>query len=887
MKSTRRLFRLPPSERLVSDDVAAEIEFHVDERARDLVARGLEPGAARAQALREFGDVGEARAELEALGRRRERRTARSAWLSDLTQDIRYGVRSWLRAPTFALLAVLTLALGIGANAAVFSVVKSVLLNPLPYADADRLVRAFGSYPSDQIVERGPLSPGAITLVRERQRSFESVAGFMNYTADAVFGAEDGPTMGSMAWVEPDFFRALGVPAALGRTFSADDADPDTGRVIVLSHAAWQQLYAGDRDVLGRDLLINAIPRTIIGVLPREFVSPVGDADAYFALDLAPYLATHSGTHHNHWMGLVGRLNPGVKQDAAHAELAALGAELAREHPDNYAGRGIVAMPIREALAGDTRTPLLLLLGSAALVLLIACANLAGALLSRALSRRKEFAVRVALGAGRGRLVRQLLTESTLLSLAGGAVGVLVALLGLAAARRVALSALPSYAELSLDGGVLAITALLALATGIAFGLVPALAVGRADARSGMQAESRSASESRHARRLRGTLVAAQIALCVSLLAGAGLLARSLWAMTSAPLGFEPAGVLTTNIQLPGGYYGSNEARAAFRDRFMEEVGALPGVTGVAVASSIPTDVGNQSSFSIVGSPWPTEGEPFVLLASVSHDYFRTLGITVVRGRAFDERERDDAPRVIIISESMARRYWGGADPVGTRITIGFAGDEQVEVIGVVADVRNDLTRADAEPMAYASIRQLHWGDNYLIRGGGDAQELVRPVEHALATIDPNLPLGRTAPLAAIVGRGLIGQRLPVLLMSAFGALALLLASVGVYALFAAMAAARTKEFGVRMALGSTPAAIARLVLRQGGAWMLAGLAGGALGIVLVMRALRGLLYGVAPFDPIALGLAVALLLAAATLALLAPVRRAARVEPAMVLRGE
>jgi putative ABC transport system permease protein len=887
MKRIRRLFRLPPSERRLADDIAAEIEFHVYERARHLAARGMDASAARAQALREFGDVDEARAELEALSRRRERRTARSAWLSDVAQDVQYGVRSWLRAPTFALLAVLTLALGIGANAAVFSVVKSVLLNPLPYADADRLVRAFGSYPSDQIVERGPLSPGAITLVRERQRSFESMAGFMSYTPDAVFGAEDGPAMGSTAWVEPDFFHALGVPAALGRTFISDDADPDTGRVIVLSNAAWQRLYAGDRSVIGRDLLINAIPRTIIGVLPRDFVGPAGDADAYFPLDLTHYLATPAGTHVNHWLGLVGRLNPGVTLDAARAELAALGTELAREHADHYAGRGIVAMPMRDALAGDTRTPLLVLLGSAALVLLIACANLAGALLARALSRRKEFAVRVALGAGRGRLVRQLLTESTLLSLAGGAVGVLVAVVGLAVVRRVALTALPSYAELSLDGGVLALTALLALATGIGFGLVPALAVGRADARSGMQAESRNASESRRSRRLRGALVAAQIALCVSLLAGAGLLGRSLWAMTNAPLGFEPAGVLTTNIQLPNRYYGTNETRAAFRDRFMDEVHALPGVTGVAVASSIPTDVGNQSSFSIVGSPWPTEGEPFVLLASVSHDYFRTLGITVVRGRAFDEREHDDAPRVVIISESMARRYWGGADPVGTRITIGFGGDEPIEVIGVVTDVRNDLTRADAEPMAYASLRQLHWGDNYLIRGSGDAQSLVRPIEHVLTTIDPNLPLGRTAPLAAIVGQGLIGQRLPVLLMSAFGALALLLASVGVYALFAAMAAARTKEFGVRMALGSTPRAIAGLVLRQGGVWMLAGLAGGALGIVLVVRGLRGLLYGVAPFDPIALGLAVGLLLAAATLALLAPVRRAARVEPGVVLRGE
>jgi putative ABC transport system permease protein len=887
MRSIRRLFRLPASERRVRDEVAAEIDFHVDERTRDLVGRGVEPHVARGQALREFGDVSEARAELEALSRRRVRRTVRSAWWSDLGQDVRYGARSWLRAPLFGLLAVLTLALGIGANAAMFSVVKSVLLNPLPYADADRLVRAFGSYPAGELVERGPLSPGAITLIRERQRSFESMAGFMNYTPAVVVGAEDGPAMGSVNWVEHDFFRALGVPAALGRTFTPDDPDPDTGRVIVLSHAAWQRLYSGDRGVLGRELLINAIPRTIIGVLPRDFVGPAGDADAYFPLDLAPYLATPEGSHGNHWLGLVGRLNPGVTQAAARSELAALGAGLTREHPEQYAGRGVVAMPMREALVGDTRLPLLVLLGSAALVLLIACANLAGALLSRALSRHREFAVRVALGAGRGRLLRQLLTESTLLAVVGGAAGVLLALVGLAGARHIAASALPSYAELSLDGGVLLVTALLALVTGIGFGLVPALAVGRADPAAGMRVGSRGASEGRRSRRLRGALVAAQIALCVSLLAGAGLLGRSLWAMTNAPLGFEPAGVLTATVQLPSTYYGTDEARAAFRERFMERVRALPGVAGVAVASSVPTDVGNQSSFSILGSPWPTEGEPFVLFANVSDDYFRTLGITIVRGRTFDERDHGGAPRVAVISEGMARRYWPGTDPLGARIRMGPGGDDPIEVIGIVADVRNDLTRADAEPMAYGSIRQLDWGDNYLIRGSGDPQALVRPVEQVLAATDPNLPLGRTAPLPAMVAQRLAGQRLPVALMSAFGALALLLASVGVYALFTAMAVARTKEFGVRMALGSTPAAIARLVLRQGGMWMLAGLAGGALGVVLVVRWLRSLLYGVAPFDPVALGLAVGTLLAAATVALLAPVRRATRVEPVVALRDD
>jgi putative ABC transport system permease protein len=885
----RWLFRLPASERGVAGDVEDEIAFHVEERTRELTARGMAPAAARAEALREFGDVGEARVELERIGRRRVRRTRRSGWWSDLRQDLGYGVRSAVRSPLFSLLAVLTLALGIGANAAVFGVLKSVLLDALPYAEADRLVRVYGHLVTGSD-ERGPLSAGTVRDLAERQRSFESTSYFQSYVPDAVVGGDEGPRIEKVAWVEEDFFRTLGVAATRGRTFRPDDVDSDTARVVVLSHAAWQRVLGGDPEALGREVRVNGIPRTVIGVLPRDFVAPMGEADLFFALDIGGMLANPISVRRTHFLGLVGRLKPGVAPESARRELAAIGVDLAREHPEDNGSIRVVAMPLREAMVGDTRTPLLVLMGSAALVLLIACANLAGALLSRTISRRREFAVRVALGAGRGRLVRQLLTESTLLALAGGAAGLLLAVSLLSLLRGLALPALPEYAALSLDGGAVLVTALLALGTGLAFGVAPALSVGRVDPQPTLRDESRGVSESQRSRRLRGMLVAGQIALSLSLLAGAGLLARSLWAMTAAPLGFDPERVLTVGVQLPNRDYPTWERRLQFYQEFEERLGGLPGVLDVASTSGVPTQVLSWNGVTVVGQPPPPDdAQPFVLYSSVSDAYFRALRIPLLRGRAFDARDHNDAPPTVVISESMARQFWPGGDALGARIRIGPDPESRpIEVIGIVGDVRNDPSRPEAEAITYRSNRQDTWNMlTFVLRTEGDPLALVRPVERELAALDPGLPLNQPTTLRAVLGEGLAGRRLPVLLMAAFGALALLLVSVGVYAMFTSMAATREREFGVRMALGSSRRAIATLVLWQGGVWMVAGLAGGALGIVVITRLLQDMLYGVQPFDPLTLGLAVLVLLGCATAALLTPVRRATRVDPATAMRAQ
>ncbi|HTG36347.1 MAG TPA: ABC transporter permease [Thermoanaerobaculia bacterium] len=864
-------------QRTAEPELDEEIQFHLDMQTEKNQRLGMSPEEARRAALVRFGGTDRIKEEA--------RDEYRSRPLEDFVQDLRYGVRSALGAPLFTLLAVLTLALGIGANAAVFGVVKSVLLDALPYADADRLVRVYARK-VDGTLERSGVSAGAVLDYTQRQRSFTRLTAFFNGTDNATLNSKTGPRILKLTLAGAGFFETLGVPALLGRTLS--DADCATGaKVLMLSHAAWLRDFAGDPGVIGRAIRLNGNPWQVVGVLPRGFVGPMGDADLWLPLDLGPVLRNPLRARRQHWLGLIGRLAPGATIEAAQRDFAAIAADLSREHPDSDAGITTAMESLRDAMVGDTRTPLLVLMASAGLVLLITCANLAAAMLSRTLSRRQEFAVRVALGAGRGRLVRQLLTESTLLAIAGGAAGILLASLGLAVLRKLALSALPSYAALSLDRGAVLVTSLIALGTGIAFGVAPALSAGRTSSQGTLREGARGASESRRTRRLRGALVAGQIALCVSLLAGAGLLARSLWAMATAPLGFNPDGVLAATLQFGTHKYDDEKAASRFYEELEERLRALPGVTSVASVTELPAARMNSNGLGIEGVTWPAgEGQPFITYTTVSDDYFRTLGIPLLRGRTFGPSDRPDTPKAIVISQKMAQRYWPKGGAIGARIRLGpnLEGPWS-EVVGIVGDVRNDPAHPEPEPTSYGSRRQEPWAGAFLLRTKGDPLSLLRPFRRELAAIDPDIAIDKASTLRSYLGEGMAGRRLPVVLMTAFGVLALLLASVGVYAMFASMVAAREREFGLRVALGSTRQAIAGLVLRGGAVWMAAGLAGGAVGVVAVARLLRNLLFGVPPFDPIALGASVITLLACATVALLVPVRRAARVDPITAIR--
>ena len=875
-----------PFESAPQAEVGDELQFHLEQRIRDYVREGMDPATARTTALERFGDVSDVQRECTQLLTEDRRALARRDWLADLRQDLRFGLRSATHAKVFTLLAVVTLALGIGANAAVFGVVKSVLLDALPYREPDRLVRVFARF-RDGSSENGALSAGAAKDVGDRQHSFSNFAVFQHDAMDGVFKGEGGAHIVRIAWVQPAFFATLGVEPALGRTFHEEDARSDTSLTAILTHAAWQGIFGGDPKVVGSTIRINGISRLVVGVLPRDFVEPMGDADVYLTMSLPALLSDPVSARGSHYLTLVGRLKPGVTAKSARQDVDAISNSLSREYPRDDGPFALTTTPLRDVMVGDTRTPLLVLMASASLVLLITCANLAGALLSRAISRRKEFAVRVALGAGSGRLARQLLTESTVLALAGGIAGILLALVGLSVLRKVALSALPSYAHLALDTGTLVYTMVLALCTGLAFGIIPALTVGRANMQSVLRDETRGTSESRRSRRLRGALVAGQIALCLSLLAGAGLLARSLWAMTSAPLGFNPEGVLAVDVQPPMGS-SMPEAMSRYYALLEDRLRAVPGVTAIASASQLPSAYMNANGMVIEGAtPPPMDQQSFITYVSVSDDYFRTLGIPLRSGRTFGPEDRPGAPSSIVISAAMERRYWPHGGALGTRIRLGPDANAPWKVIvGVVGDVRNDPARMEPQPITYASRRQEPSGTvTFVFRSQGNPLALAKPIQRAASEYDADLASHNVTTMRALLSNGIAGRRLPVVLMTSFGALALLLASVGVYAMFAAMGAAREREFGVRVALGSSRQRIAGLVLRQGATWMAFGLAGGIVGVLAVGSLLRNLLYGVTPLDPVTMAATALMLLACASIALLGPVRRATQVDPIDVLR--
>ena len=866
-------------------EVDSELRFHLEQRIQANVANGMSPEEARRAAMERFGDVEGVRDECARILAEDRRTHARREWLDDLGQDMRFAVRAALRSPVFTALAVVTLALGIGANAAVFGVVKSVLLNSLPYSDADRLMRIRS--PIKALGEdRGSLSAGTISDLRERQKSFTSFGAWLP-ERDMIYDPGDQPQIVKARWVEPSLFTTLGVRPVLGQIFTDADGLRDTAFNVMIPWHTWQRVFAGAGNVVGKTVRLNNITRTVVGVLPRGFVMPEEGADYYMPINMAPQMRDPISVRGSHNFGMVGRLKPGVTAEAANAELNKIGDELEKLYAKDNLGIGLMARPLRDAIVGDTRTPLLVLLASAGLVLLITCANLAGALLSRTISRRKEFAVRVALGAGRGRLVRQLLTESVLLSMAGGIAGVVLAMILLGMLRGLSLRAIPNYADLSLDTGAIVVTFLLALLTGVAFGLGPALSVGRANPQGTLRDETRGSTESVRSRRMRGMLVAGQIALCVSLLAAAGLLARSLWTMINAPMGFNADNMLTFTVPLPGRYNAAT-TRLAFKEDFEQRVKALPGVKGVAIAGGLPTRITNSNGIFLQSRPWEAnEPVPFITTSRVNDDYFRTLGIPLIAGRTFNASDGPDAPPVMVITEAFAKKYFPNADPLGQQVRYGPPDPNQpwTTVIGVVGNVRNNPLALSPEPLMFFSQRQQPFGEAFAIRTSAQPKALIATVRATLRAIDPGLPMYQVKTMEELVAEGFAARKLPVMLMGAFGALALLLASVGVYAMFTSMAAAREREFSVRIALGASRRSVAALVLRQGGLWMLIGLVAGAGGIFVAARLVSSQLNGVPAFDPLTIGGAVLVLLTCAGLALMVPVRRATRADPITVLR--
>lgn len=890
----RPSFRLPSSEGRVRDEVEDEIAFHLEERARELVARGMDPEAARAEALREFGDVREARSELEEIGRRRVRQARRSDWWGDLGQDVRYAWRALLRSPGFTLVAVLTLALGIGATTAIYTVVDGVLLRPMGVADPERLVvlreRELAS--TTPPPRQGTVSPANFFEWEAQARSFASMAYFTQWPLNLTGDGE--PQEAQVQLVSAGFFPTLGVRPLLGRGFRPEEDDPEgegitLGEVAVLSYGLWQSRYGGDPGIVGRTIRVADQPLTVVGVMGPDVRVLDGRPDLWVPLGIERGNRTTMGR----FVTAVARLNPGVSPERAEREMAGIARRLEQAYPDKNAGMGIAMTPLRDDVLGEVRPALLVLLGAVAMLLLIACTNVANLLLSRASTRRQELAVRLSLGATRGRLVRQLLTESLVLSAIGGVVGVTAAAVGTRAlVRSIPASVqLPRLDEVSVDGRVMAFALGVTLLTGILFGLAPALVASRGDPQGALRDGTRGNTGGRVPMRLRGGLVVAEVALALMLLVGAGLLLRSFQNLRAVDTGVRPAGTLAMRMSLASDAYATEDARRAFVARLLAALEGLPGVEAAGTVSHLPLTEGKVGDSAWrTDRPAPVPGrEPGVDFRWVAGDYFRAQGVRLARGRAFDGRDHAGSTRAFVVNEALVRQQFPGEDPLGRRLAYSWGGETfEGEIVGVVDDVRETSVTAEASPALYHAFAQ--WPDgslNVIVRTAGDPMAVAGPAREAVRGLDPNLPVASMRTMESVVAEATARSRLSSYLLGGFAALALVLAAIGLYGIISYGVAQRRGEIGVRVALGADRRDILRLVVGQGLTLTAVGLGVGLVGAFALTRVLHSLLYGVTATDPLTY-LAVPLVLGAVALvATYFPADRASRVDPATALRAQ
>ena len=889
----RSLFRLPASEGAVAGDVEDEIAFHLEERARELAARGMDPVAARAEALREFGDVKEARAELEAIGRRRVRQERRSSGWSDLRQDLRYAGRTLRRSPGFTAVAVLTLALGIGATTSIYTVLDAVLLRPLGVADAERLV-VLSEVRDDAPVGERPMnavSPANFFDWKEQSKSFSDLAYYTQWPRNLTGDGEAQEAQVQLA--SANLFSTLGVRPALGRTFRPDE-DDDTGEglafgeVAVLSHHLWRSRYGGDPAIVGRTIRVDGDPFTVVGVMGPDFRVLDQKPDLWIPLGVAPGNRTSQGR----FIVAIGRLKPDAPLERAQTEMSGIARRLRERYPDFNTGWGVALTPMREQVVGQVRPALLVLLAAVGMLLLIACTNVANLLLGRAIARRREIAVHLSLGATRGRLVRQLLTESMVLSLAGGALGVAAAVVGTRALVRTLPESvqLPRLDLVAVDGRVLLAALAITLLTGLLFGLAPALVSSRTDLQASLRDASRGHTGGRGSTRLRGGLVVAEVALALMLLVSAGLLMRSFQKMQAVDTGIRPEGVLTMRLSLSSDAYEPDEAKRGFVDRLIPALAGLPGVSSAGTVSHLPLTDGKLGHTAFrPDRPAPKPGEePSADIRVVGGEYFAAQGIRLLRGRVFDGRDNAQSPPAFIINERLAREQFPGEDPVGKRLAYPWPELIEGEIVGVVRDVREASVTEEPAPALYRTLSQ--WTNanvNVVIRATGDPLALAGAAREAVRRIDPNLPVASVRTMDEVVGVATARSRMSSYLLAAFAGLALVLAGIGLYGIVSYAVTQRRGEIGVRVALGAERGNILRLIVRQGMVLTLIGLAVGLVGALALTRLLRSLLFGVTTTDPMTFLVVPLILGAVALLASYLPASRAARVDPAIVLRGQ
>jgi predicted permease len=805
--------------------------------------------------------------------------------MDHLRQDITYALRKLWSAPGFAVTAILTLALGVGANTAIFSVVHGVLLRPLPFPRPEQLHQVWSSNPSTGMLE-GSVSPLDLEDWRAQRRVIADIGGYW-YASNGSGVDLTGlgpPQRLSATFVEPGFFGALGVLPAIGRLPREDEmVRGGRDRVLVLSHAFWQRQFAGDPAVVGTTLTIGGEPYEVLGVMPRGFLYPAGDVEVWVPYSTIP----DSAIPRQRWMRLltvVARAREGVTEAQLRAELQTVVSRLAQAHPqDNANWTGVATRPLREAITGNVRLGLLVLMGAVGFVLLLTCVNVASLLLARATAREREMAVRVALGAGRGRVVRQLLTESVVLALLAGVAGLAVAWGGVRLLLALAAGQLPRGTEVAIDGATLAYALGVALVTGFVFGLVPAVRSTTGDLQQALRAAGRGLAGSA-GNRLRYGLVISEVALSMMLVVGGGLMVRSFLALLRVDPGFRPEQLLVLNFTLDADRHPNYRAVYA---EMLARVRALPGVVAAGGVKDAPLKgTGERWSFTLPGTTIPEGQEPpAVQVLHVSDGWFHAVGARLLAGRDFSMADRDSAPPVTIVNEAFARRWFPGADAVGKRLQLG---PSAVEIVGVVNDIRQRAVAEPAEPMFYVHVQQNgRVRVNLMVRTGGDPIAMVSAVRNAIWSVERDQTITEAYTYQEAMREALARPRLLTVLLGIFGAIGLALGALGLYGVLAFLVSQRTREIGVRLALGARPGDVLRMIVSRGLGLTGVGIAIGASMALVLGRLMAGLLYGVEPNDPGTMLLVSGVLLSAAALASWIPARRAARVDPAVTLREE
>jgi putative ABC transport system permease protein len=804
-----------------------------------------------------------------------------------LLQDLRYAARTLLNKPGFTLIAVITLALGIGASTAIFTVVDAALLRGLPYKSPEQLYHLWESTPQKEFAQREFSYPD----YQDYQKN-QVLEGLAAYTGGgAIMTGRGEPERVVAPAVSANFFSLLGVDPAIGRTFQAGEDKPGAPRVVVLTYAMWQRQFGGDPGIVNQSLTLNGDSYTVIGVLPASFQFAPRSGDLWRTYQPSEAQLTRRFMHGTN---LIGRLKAGVSAQQAQTELSAIAGRIEQDNKQSHAGTGLKFIPLQEQVVGPVKPILLVLLAAVGFVLLIACANVASLLLTRSLARQKEVAVRAALGASRWRVIRQLLTESLLLSLAGGLLGVLIAYWGVgglvAALPEAQLNAMPFLKSLHVDARILAFSFGLSLLTGIVFGLAPALQSSRLDLNEVLKEGGRNTSGGA-GHRLRSVFVMSEIALAVVLLVGAGLMMKSLLRLLQTNVGFNPQNVLTMTVVLPPSKYAEAARQVSFHDQLKERLQSLPGVTGVGTVDNLPLQGGNTTRVNVEGDPVPPPGQEIEAnFRVVDESYFQTLGVPIVAGRSFDERDKPDSPGVVIIGKSLADKVFAGRNPIGRRFSYTSAQSTPDLIVGVVGDVKIGGLDDAIRPVIYYPYRQnASLGTSLVVRTEGDATALAAAVRNEIRTLEPDVAIFNVSAMTELIttSPAAFMRRFPALLISIFAGVALLLASIGIYGVVSYSVSQQTHYIGVRMALGAQDSDILKMVLKQGLTLALAGMAFGIVAALGLMRLLRSLLFEVQTTDAGTFAFVLGTLFIVTLFACYVPARRATKVDPLVALRYE